>query len=344
MLAAVMRSLHAPLEIEQVPTPHPGAAQVQVKIEASGLCSSDLHYIEGDSPVAKMPIILGHEVAGVVHEVGPGVTAVREGDRVAVHYLVTCGSCALCRSGNENFCRSGEMIGKTIDGGFAQFIVVPQGNAIPIADGVAIEHAALAGDAIATPYHAVKLARLTEGDTVLIVGLGGLGMHAVQLPKLFGAETVIAADVSEAKLALAQQLGADHVVDPSREDLLARVREITGGRGVDVAIELIGLKDTLETAIRSLAPRGRMVIVGICPVNIEVDPYNDILLKEAVVTGNCDHLASDIRQVLALIEQGRLHLSHSVSRRIKLSEINDGLRALRAKQGDPIRIVVTEMT
>lgn len=344
MLAAVMKALNEPLAIEEVPTPHPGAGEVQVRVEASGLCSSDLHYMKGDSPVAKMPIILGHEVAGVVHEVGPGVTAVGEGDRVSVHYLLTCGSCQLCRSGNENFCSAGEMIGKTIDGGFAQFIVVPEANAIPVPDGVPLEHAALAGDAIATPYHAVKLARVVEGDTVLIVGLGGLGVHAVQLPKQFGAEAVVAVDISEAKLALARRLGADHVIDPSRDDPLARVREITDGRGVDVAIEMIGLKSTIEVAIRSLARRGRMVIVGICPVKIEVDPYNDILLKEAVVTGNCDHVADDIREVLSLIDQGRLDLSHSVSRRIRLSDINDGFRALRAREGDPIRIVVTEMT
>jgi threonine dehydrogenase-like Zn-dependent dehydrogenase len=113
---------------------------------------------------------------------------------------------------------------------------------------------------------------------------------------------------------------------------------------VDAAIELVGLKAALEAAVRLLAPRGRMVVVGICPERIELDPYNDILLKEAVITGNCDHVARDIREVLALIEQGRLDLSHSISRRIRLSEINEGLQALRAKENDPVRIVVTEMT
>jgi propanol-preferring alcohol dehydrogenase len=343
MLAAVLQSLGEPLAIEEVPTPHPGAGEVQVKIEASGLCSSDLHYIKGDSPVGKVPIILGHEVAGIIHEAGAGVASVKEGDRVVVHYLVTCGTCALCTSGNENFCQDGEMIGKTIDGGFAEFLVIPEANALPIPDDVPIEYAALTADAIATPYHAVKLTQISEGDTALIVGLGGLGVHAVQLPKLFGAGTVIAADISQTKRALARELGADHSIDPSREDLLGRVNEITSGKGVDVAIELVGLKQTIEASIHCLANRGRMVIVGICPVNIEVDPYNDILLKEAVVTGNCDHLASDIREILPLIQKGRLDLSRSVSRRLRLSEINQGLTMLRDKENDPIRIVVTEM-
>jgi propanol-preferring alcohol dehydrogenase len=343
MLAAVMKSLNEPLQVEDVPTPTPGAGEVRIRIRASGLCSSDLHYIKGDSPVSKMPIILGHEVAGVVDETGPDITTVSTGDRVAVHYLITCGTCELCRSGNENFCSTCQMIGKTIDGGFAQYIVVPEANAIAVPSGVPIEYAALAGDAIATPYHAVKLACVKEGDTVMILGLGGLGVHAVQIPKLFGAATVIAVDVSEAKLELVRRFGADHTINPSRQDLIEAIRRITDGKGVDVAIELIGLKETLEAAIRSLAPRGRMVVVGICPEKIEVDSYNDILLKEAVVTGNCDHLASDIREILPLIEQKRLDLSRSVSRRISLSEINEGLRILRSREKDPVRIVITEM-
>ena len=343
MQAAVMRALNEPLRIEEVPTPEPGPGEVCVRIQASGLCSSDLHYMKGDSPVGKMPIILGHEMAGVVCGTGPGAAARKEGDRVAVHYLVTCGECDLCKSGNENFCASGQMLGKTIDGGFAQFVVIPEANAIPVPDDVPIEHAAVACDAIATPYHAVKLARVAEGDTALIIGLGGLGIHAVQLPKLFGAKTVIAADLSQAKLDLARRLGADHTINPSCEDLLDRVRELTSGRGVDVAIELIGLKDTLEVAVQSLAPRGRMVIVGICPAKIEVHPYYDILLKEAVVTGNCDHVSTDLQDVLGLIQQGRLDLSRSVSRRIKLSDVNDGFRVLRDREQDPVRIVITEM-
>jgi len=344
MLAAVMKALREPLRVEEVPTPRPGPGQVQVEVRASGLCSSDLHYMAGTSPVARVPIILGHEVAGVVREVGSGVGGVSVGQRVVVHYLVSCGTCEMCRSGNENFCDACEMIGKTIDGGFAETIVVPEANAIPVPEGVPIEYASLAADAVATPYHAIKLAGVRAADTALIVGLGGLGIHAVQLPKLFGAASVIAVDVSAAKLALAGRLGADHAIDASREDWPARVGEITGGRGVDVAIELVGRKDTLQAAVRALAPRGRMVIVGICPEPIEVDPYNDILLKEAVITGNCDHLASDLRELLPLIEQGRIDLSHSVSRRIRLSEINEGFRALRAKENVPVRIVVTEMT
>jgi len=343
MLAAVMKSLNEPLQLEDVPTPAPGTGEVRIRIQASGLCSSDLHYMKGDSPVSKMPIILGHEVAGIVDETGPGVTEVKTGDRVAVHYLITCGECELCRSGNENFCSECRMIGKTIDGGFAQYIVVPEANAIAVPPDVPIEYAALAGDAIATPYHAVKLASVEEGDTVMILGLGGLGVHAVQIPKLFGAAKVMAVDLSESKLELVRQLGVDHTVNPSRQDLAEEIRRITGGKGVNVAIELIGLKETLEAAIRSLAPRGRMVVIGICPHKIEVDSYNDILLKEAIITGNCDHLATDIREILPLIEQKRLDLSRSVSRRISLSQINEGFRILRSRENDPVRIVITEM-
>ena len=344
MLAAVLKELNKPLVIEEKPVPEPREGEVRIRIKASGLCNSDIHYMSGSSKVGKIPIILGHEIAGIVDRTGPGVNSIRVEDRVAVHYLLTCGKCRFCRECRENLCASAGMLGKSADGGFAEYVVVPEQNAIPVPDGVSLEHAAIATDAIVTPYHAVSLAGAGEGAAVVIVGIGGLGAHAVQLPGLFGAEKVIAVDISEPKLELALGLGADYAVDASRENITERIMEITRGRGADAVIELTGIKKSIEEAVGCLAIGGQMVIVGICPEKIEIDSYNDILLKEAVLTGNRDHLASEIREVLGLIEKKRLDLSRSISRRIKLGEINEGFRILREREDNPVRIVVTEIS
>lgn len=344
MLAAVMKELNKPLVIEQKPDPEPGEGQVRVKVQASGLCNSDLHYMNGGSKVGKIPIILGHEIAGIIDKTGPGVRGVEKNDRVAVHYLLTCGECRFCRSGRENLCGECAMVGKSADGGFAGYVVVPWRNAIPVPEGVPLELAAIAADAIVTPYHAIKLAGVGPGDTAVIAGIGGLGAHAVQLAGQFGAGKIIAVDISGDKLGLARELGADYAIDASREDVAGRVMEITGCKGADAVIELTGVKKSIENCLGSLAISGRMVIVGICPEKIELDSYNDILLKEAVLTGNRDHLASEIREVLELIEGKKLDLSKSISRRIALREINEGFRILRERESNPVRIVITEMS
>lgn len=344
MLAAVLEELNTPLAVGERPDPEPGEGEVRIRVKASGLCNSDLHYMKGDSPVGKIPIILGHEVAGIIDKRGPGARGPEEGCRVAVHYLLTCGKCVFCRSGRENLCGEAGMLGKSDDGGFAEYVVVPEQNVISIPGGVSMEHAAIATDAVVTPYHAAKLARIGEGDTVVIAGIGGLGAHAVQLPKLFGAEKVIAVDISEAKLGLARELGADHAVDASGGGAAEKIMEITGGKGADAVIELTGIKQSIEEFAGSLAIAGRMVIVGICPDKIELDSYNALLLKEAVLTGNRDHLGSEIKEVLSLMDEKKIDLSKSVSRRISLREINEGFRILREREGSPVRIVVTDIS
>jgi alcohol dehydrogenase, propanol-preferring len=344
MLAAILEELNKPLVLKEMPAPEPGAGEVRVEVKASGLCSSDLHYMNGGSKVGKLPIILGHETAGVIDKKGPGVRSVEEGERVAVHYLLTCGECVHCRSGRENLCGDCGMLGKSADGGFAGYVSVPEQNVIPVPEGVSFEHAAIAADAVATPYHAIKLAGIGEGDAAVIAGVGGLGAHAVQMPGLFGAEKVIAVDISEEKLNLALELGADYALNAASENVAERISEITGGKGADAVLELTGIKKSIEKLAGTLAIAGRMVLVGICPDRIELDSYNDILLKEAVFTGNRDHLASEIREVLKLIKDGRLDLSKSISRRISLREINEGFRSLREREGSPVRIVVTEFS
>jgi propanol-preferring alcohol dehydrogenase len=240
------------LQLQELPIPAVGAKDVLVRIKAAGICHSDVHYRAGTSPVGRLPQTLGHEIAGIVEDVGSEVTNVAIGDRVCLHYLLTCGQCYYCRTGNEQFCSEGKMLGKHCDGGYAEFISVPERNAVSLPDVVSFEQGAALMCSSSTSFHALRKARLQPGETVAIFGAGGLGMSAIQLARAFGALAVYAIDINEAKLGLAQVYGAVPI-DASQRDPVAELRRLTGGRGVDVTLEVIGLKRTMEQAVQSLS-------------------------------------------------------------------------------------------
>src|SRR5512134_1316208 len=191
-----------PLAAESLPTPEPGPQDVLVRVRAAGICHSDAHYRAGVAP-ARLPCTLGHEVAGVIEACGGLVTDVRPGDRVCLNYLVTCGECGFCRTGHEQFCVRGEMIGKHRDGGFAEFICVPARGVLPLPEAVSFEHGAVLMCSSATALHAINKARVGRGDTVAVFGAGGLGASAIQLARLRGARAVYAVDIHPRKLELA---------------------------------------------------------------------------------------------------------------------------------------------
>ncbi|MBC7130377.1 alcohol dehydrogenase catalytic domain-containing protein, partial [Candidatus Bathyarchaeota archaeon] len=193
------------LKIEQVPIPEIKAREVLVEVKASGICGSDLHYRNGISPVGKLPIILGHEISGVIAEKGGEVKHLNVGDRVCVHYLISCGNCLFCRRGLENLCQKALMIGKHLDGGFAQYVKVPAANIIKLPSNVPFEQGAIIGCAVSTAFHALRRSRLREGESVLIYGVGGIGAHAIQLAaRIYGASSIIAVDVAEDRLKIAR--------------------------------------------------------------------------------------------------------------------------------------------
>jgi propanol-preferring alcohol dehydrogenase len=210
---------------------------VCVRVRAAGICHSDVHYRAGRSRVEPLPLTLGHEVAGDVVAVGHAVTTHAVGDRVCLHYLVTCGGCDACAAGREQFCATGSMLGHFTDGGWAEAIVVPARNAVPLPAGVSYAHGAVMMCSSATSLHALRKGRLAAGEVVLVVGAGGLGMSAIQLARLEGASRVLVVERDPAKQALAVRLGGE-VVDAQGDPatVAARVRAATGGRGVDVAV------------------------------------------------------------------------------------------------------------
>lgn len=330
----------APIALRDVPEPTPGPTDVLIRVRAAGICHSDAHYRAGRSPAGPLPLTLGHEVAGTIERVGAEVRSPRVGDRVCVHYLISCGGCPACGRGDEQFCATGAMIGHHRAGGWAELIVVPARNAVPLPAGIPFAHGAIAMCSSATAFHALTRGRLGQGERVAIFGIGGLGMSAVQLARALGAAEVFAVDLDQRKLRLAESFGAIPI-RAGVGDPVGVIRERTGGRGVDVAVELIGLPLTMEQSLRVLAVHGRAVVAGLATKPMSVDSYRDLLGREAELLGANDHLIAELPVLLGLIERGAVNLERVVERRVPpeaaaVNEILDELDRFAA----PTRTVI----
>lgn len=330
-----------PLELQEIPTPEIGPGDVLISVKAAGICHSDAHYRAGRSAAHPLPLTLGHEVAGVVAEVGSRVGYLKAGERVCLHYMVTCGVCEYCQRGVEQFCRQGKMIGKYRDGGYAEYIAVPARSVFRLPDEIPFEHGAVMMCSSATSLHALNKARLKPGESVAIFGVGGLGISALQLARAYGARQVYAVDILPSKLELARQLGAIPINAVETEPV-AEIRRLTGGRGVDVALELIGLPATMEQAFKSLAILGRIAIAGIGEQSFEFAPYQDLINREAEVIGVSDHLAQEIHELIDWSLHGKLDLTPVISRTVPLEAeaINQVLDSLEVGSAE-IRVVIT---
>jgi 2-desacetyl-2-hydroxyethyl bacteriochlorophyllide A dehydrogenase len=341
MKAVRLVEIGKPLEMQEIPVPSVGERDVLVRIKAAGICHSDAHYRAGTSPVGTLPQTLGHEVAGVVEEAGSQVTDLKVGDRVCLHYLLTCGDCTYCSLGSEQFCPSGRMIGKHCDGGYAEYIAVPARSAVPLPDEIPFEQGAILMCSSSTSFHALRKTRLAAGETVAVFGVGGLGMSAIQLAKAMGALDVYAVDINPDKLRLAEKYGAVPV-NAAEGDPVAELRRLTGGRGVDVALELIGLPLTMRQAVQSLAVFGRAGLVGLTAKPFELYSYTELLGREAEVIGCSDHLLHEMPLLLEYARRGQLDLSDVVTRTVPLDAgaVNETLDALE-RFGGEVRTVIT---
>lgn len=343
MKAVRLVEIGKPLEMQEIPVPSIGERDVLVRIKAAGICHSDAHYRTGTSPVGTLPQTLGHEVAGVVEEAGSQVTNVRVGDRVCLHYLLTCGDCHYCSLGSEQFCPSGRMIGKHCDGGYAEYIAVPARSAVRLPDEIPFEQGAILMCSSSTTFHALRKTRLAAGETVAVFGVGGLGMSAIQLARAMGALDVYAVDINADKLRHAEKYGAIPV-DAAKGDPVAELRRLTDGRGVDVALELIGLPLTMQQAVQSLAVFGRAGLVGLTDKPFEIYSYMELLGREAEVIGCSDHLLHEMPLLLEYARRGMLDLSEVVTRTVPLEAgvVNETLDALERFGGEVRTVIVPE--
>jgi D-arabinose 1-dehydrogenase-like Zn-dependent alcohol dehydrogenase len=323
-----------------VPIPEIEPTDVLIRVAACGICHSDAHYRAGISKIDNLPVTLGHELAGRVEKVGTEVTDISPGDRVCVHYLVHCGQCEFCRRGLEQFCRTVQMIGKHRDGGYAEFIKVPARNAFPLPNEISFEIGAIMMCSSATALHALNKARLKPGESLAIFGFGGVGFSALQLAQVLERGQIYVVEINQAKLQSAAKLGAV-AIDARASNPVDQINDATGGKGVDVSLELIGSSQTMRQAVQSLGVLGRAALVGLTAESMSIFPYSELINKEAEIVGVSDHLASELPALIEFARSGKLRFPPETLRAVDLDamQINASLDELRDSI-DHVRTVI----
>lgn len=337
MKAVRLTQIGRPLQNAEVAVPEIGPNEILIRVAAAGICHSDQHYRAGISKIDNLPVTLGHEVAGRVEKVGTEVTNISPGDRVCVHYLVHCGQCEFCRRDLEQFCRTVQMIGKHRDGGYAEFIKVPGKNVFALPDEISFEVGAIMMCSSATALHALKKARLKSGESIAIFGFGGLGFSALQLARALDCGEIYVVDINPAKLA---SLGGIRI-DARAGDPVEQIKDATDGRGVDVALELIGSAKTMRQAVLCLGVLGRAALVGLTADSMSILPYTELINKEVEIIGVSDHLASELPALIEFARNGKLRFPPEALRLVDLDagQINAALDALQDSI-DHVRTVV----
>jgi 2-desacetyl-2-hydroxyethyl bacteriochlorophyllide A dehydrogenase len=335
MKAVQVIKFNKDLENREIPMPEVGSSDVLIKVRAAGICHSDIHQSEGVRDI-NLPYSPGHEIAGEITGLGKNVSEFQIGQRVCVHYVTSCGKCHYCKIGMDNFCSNEYgVVGMTRNGGYAEFVSVPSRLVINLPDSVSYEHGAVMCCSTATSYHALKKTRYQAGETIAIFGVGGVGISAIQLAKALGAMDIFAVDIDPKKLAFAESIGA-HPINANDSDPVQQIMKLTQNKGVNVALEMIGLPLTMEQGLKSLAVFGRLGLVGITPKFWQVNPLDNILDREKEIIGVSDHLLTDIPFVLKLADKGKLDLSRVVTKTVPLEAgpINEVFRNLKQYKSD----------
>lgn len=339
MKAAVYHGPNRPLDLTEVPTPKPMTGEVLIKVHGCGLCHTDLHYLEhGVKTFKPPPIVLGHEAAGVIAALGAGVETHAVGDRVLIPSVYSCRQCEYCRNGRENLCERLIMLGNHVDGAYADFVAVPAAVLVPVPLSLPLERACVIADALSTPYHAVKnRARVRVGDTVAVVGCGGLGLNVVQCATVAGAR-VIAIDINDDHLKTARSLGAVETINSNEVERVDKhVRTLTDG-GVDIAFEAIGQPGTITLGFNLLRKGGRLCVIGFAHEPVPLNA-GKLMFYELEVVGSLGCGGGEYPEIMKLVEAGRLTLDPIVSGTLPLDDINEGFDRMR--QGQGVRWVVT---
>ncbi|PYT68035.1 MAG: zinc-dependent alcohol dehydrogenase [Acidobacteria bacterium] len=326
MKAAVLHEFKKPLALEDVPRPSIDASEVLIRVEVCGVCHSDLHIADGDWPpfsgITKIPLILGHEIAGRVVEKGFAVQELQIGDRVGVPWIHwTCGECEFCREGNENLCARQKITGVMVDGGFAEFMKAPASHAVRIPDGLSAVEAAPLFCAGVTVYRALKQARISPGQRLAIFGIGGLGHLAVQLARELGAE-ITAIDTADEKLQLAESLGAANSFNAKSANV---VKEFRAKGGVHVALVTSAAKAAYDTAFACVRPTGTLLAVGLPAENIGFPPIL-MAAKEVRIQASAVGTRQDLREVLAMASKGKVRCRVETRALSDANQVMDELR------------------
>lgn len=325
MMAAVLEAFGKDLIIKNLPIPKPGKGEVLLKIKASALCVSDIHIQDGRIPTVKIPLIPGHEMAGEIVSVGEGVNYHSVGERVLVLIDITCGHCRFCKEQRSNLCTNLVRIGFERNGSHAEYCVVPADNVFNIGD-IPFEQAACLMDAVGCMYNAIKRqGQVKAGDRVMILGVGGIGMNAIMIAKMLGAE-VYATSRNDKKLEIAKKLGADYVINTRKENLPYVIRQITNNKLCDVIIDNIGIHETVNDAVHLVRPGGKVLVAGYYDKTFEVD-FQELMKYEKEIIGIRGIRRTDITEVINLLKQKKLE--PYIFCTMPFADINKALKMMR---------------
>jgi len=328
MKAARYYGPEQPLKIEEVQMPKIGNDEVLVKVQAAGLCHTDLHFLDGTLKPWKgtLPLTLGHEVGGDIVETGANVKNFKKGDRIAISNVLSCGECYYCKTGHENLCSNLDQVGFTVDGGYADYVKTKEKTLVKLPRNVSFETGAVLACAGASCYHAlVSVAQAKQGETLLLNGFGGLGSNALQIAKALGLK-VIAVDVAKEKLKLAEELGAIATIDASSQKVDEEVKKATNGAGADIALELVGRAKTIENAYRSLGKLGRLVFIGYTKDQFTINPL-ELVVFEYAIKGSVAYTKADLENVVKLASEKSVN--PIISEKYAIPQINQALQKLR---------------
>lgn len=341
-MKALLLTEYKKMVVTDVDEPKVGPDDVLVQVEACGICGSDIHGYDGSTGRRIPPLVMGHEAAGVVVETGNNVTDLEVGARVTFDSMVSCGNCHFCRVGDGNLCDNRMVLGVSCGeyrrhGAFAERISVPRRIVYRLPDSLPFEHAALV-EAVSVAVHAVNVTPIQLGDTALVVGSGMIGLLTLQAARAAGASQVIAVDVNENRLAVAKELGADVALNANKLSIPDEVRELTGGRGADVALEVVGATATINTAIESVRKGGHVTLVGNVSPQIEL-PLQSVVTREISLQGTCG-CNGEYPQCIDLMDRGIINVAPLITAEINLDQGPAWFERLHAGDPDQMKVVV----
>ncbi|MCW5980447.1 MAG: galactitol-1-phosphate 5-dehydrogenase [Bryobacteraceae bacterium] len=330
------------LELVDLPKPRIGPDELLVRVKACGICGSDVHGLDGSTGRRIPPLVMGHEASGIVEETGAAVTRFRPGDRVTFDSTVSCGACFFCGRGEINLCDNRQVLGVSCgdyrrNGAFAEYVAVPERITYQLPEALSFEHAAMI-EAVGVAVHAVSLTPIRLGDTGVVVGSGMIGLLVIQALKLAGCLRVIAVDIDDAKLAKAAQLGADELLNSTLTDAPARIRELTDSRGADVAMEVVGATQPLQTAIHSVRKGGAVTLVGNISPNVEL-PLQPVVTRQIRLTGSCAS-SGEYPVCIDLLARGAIRVDPLISAMTPLADAASWFQRLYGKEPNLMKVIV----
>jgi L-iditol 2-dehydrogenase len=342
-MQALLLTEYRKLELTSLDRPAAGPNDVLVSVRACGICGSDVHGYDGSTGRRIPPLVMGHESAGVVAEVGTNVTSVRPGDHVVLDSLLSCGECEHCRNGQTNMCAGRRILGVACDefrqqGAFAEYVVVPEQAIYPVPDELPFEHAALV-EPVSVALHAVSRLRIDLGDSAAVVGSGMIGLLVIQALKIAGCDEVIAIDLDDDRLRMAGELGATATINSANCDAVAAVLERTAGRGVDVVLEVVGATQPLATAVDCVRRGGQIGLVGNLAAEVSL-PLQTVVMRELTLAGSCAS-AGEYPRAIELIANGAIQVAPLITAIAPLADGPQWFERLYAREPGLLKVVLS---